>query len=157
MRVWFFKLTIFSPLHFPTRKGGTCQHTVENHIAKNILCCYTEFFHHDWQCLEPLMTTVPIAPTPNDKDTNTNLLHTIMIHVSMKDSTSKFTPSCKPPIDLSAIQQANINHQLEFKRLMAWAAGFPNLSQTTEPSVIPHDKDHLPSPCLTTSNNSSQP
>jgi len=52
------------------------------------------------------MTTI-ITPTPNDKDTNTNLLHMTMIHVSsVKDSTSSSTLTRKPPIDLAAIQQA---------------------------------------------------
>jgi len=94
------------------------------------------------------MMTAPINPTTNNKDSNTNLLHTMMLCINVKDSTSSSTLTCKPPIDLAAIQQAIIDCQLALKKIMAWAAALPNLSHTTKSLAISYDKDNLPSPAL---------
>jgi len=91
---------------------------------------------------------VPINPTTNYHDDNSFFHYNMTLHDSMTNSTCTLDQTCKPPVDLAAIQQVLLNSYLVHKKLCVWAESLLDMSSPITPFIIHTINDTMMSPKL---------
>jgi len=145
-KVMVFPANNALPIVFLTLKQCGTYHTVESHVTKifpnnAFSAMIGSVWNHQWQWHPTLpqqltMANTPPYPAPSLLDKVTN-------------SKSTLAQISRPPVNITAIWQMLLDHQLELNTLLAWVGVLQDMSSS-------HAHDALTSPCSTPDNDMLQ-